>query len=115
MISDNDIKKLKSVFATKNDLKNFATKDDLKNFATKDDLKNFATKDDLKNFATKSELNDGLRKLENKIELSNEKWHSKIFNLVDGLAKEIHDSRESRVIFSYRIEDLDKRVKVLEE
>jgi hypothetical protein len=38
MISDNDIKKLKTVFATKNDLKLFATKDDLKRFATKDDL-----------------------------------------------------------------------------
>ncbi|MFA6007228.1 MAG: hypothetical protein WC784_01105 [Candidatus Shapirobacteria bacterium] len=66
-------------------------------------------------FATKSELNDSIRKLENKIESSNERWHSKIFDLVDGLAKEIHDGRESRAIFSYRIEDLDKRVKVLEE
>lgn len=43
-------------FATKDDLKNFATKDDLKNFATKDDIKNFATKDDSKNFATKDDL-----------------------------------------------------------
>ncbi len=87
MIDNNDIKKLKTIFATKKDLKNFATK---------------------------SELMSGLRNLENKIELSNEKFHSKIFNLVDGLAKEIHDGRESRAIFSYRIEDHEKRIKTLE-
>ena len=47
MIDNNDIKKLKTIFATKKDLKNFATK---------------------------SELMSGLRNLENKIELSNEKF-----------------------------------------
>ena len=31
MITDNDIKKLKTVFATKDDLKNYPTKDDLRN------------------------------------------------------------------------------------
>ncbi len=46
-LNQDDIKLLKSVFATKDDLKRFATKDDLKRFATKDDLKRFATKDDL--------------------------------------------------------------------
>jgi predicted nuclease with TOPRIM domain len=39
MITDNDVNKLKTIFATKDDLKAFATKDDLKAFATKDDLK----------------------------------------------------------------------------
>lgn len=52
------------------------------------------TNDDVKKlkelFVIKSEFNEGLRKLENKIESSNEKWHSKIFNLIDSLAKEIH-------------------------
>jgi|GEM_PF-1055294 len=71
MITDADIKKLKTVFATKDDmnemkggisgikhnLNRFATKDDLKRFATKDDLNRFATKDDLKRFATKDDLN----------------------------------------------------------
>ncbi|OGG11386.1 hypothetical protein A2Z00_00420 [Candidatus Gottesmanbacteria bacterium RBG_13_45_10] len=55
MITDADIKKLKAVFATKDDLTamerrfnaKFATKDDLNRFATKDDLNRFATKDDL--------------------------------------------------------------------
>lgn len=38
MLTDDDINKLKKIFATKEDLKNFATKDDLKQFATKKDL-----------------------------------------------------------------------------
>ncbi len=38
MITDDDIKKLSKVFATKEDLESFATKDDLRGFATKDDL-----------------------------------------------------------------------------
>ncbi|MES2225948.1 MAG: hypothetical protein V4480_04055 [Patescibacteria group bacterium] len=38
MISDQDITKLKIVFATKDDLKKFATKDDLKRFTTKDEF-----------------------------------------------------------------------------
>ncbi|MBP6989181.1 hypothetical protein KBB48_00210 [Candidatus Shapirobacteria bacterium] len=88
MISDDDVKKLKTIFATK---------------------------DDLKNFVTKSDFNDGLRRLESRIESSNEKFHSKIFDLVDSLAVEIKSGRESRAIFSYRIEDLEKRVKTLEE
>lgn len=40
MITDNDIKKLKTVFATKDDLKMYATKDDLKNYPTKVDMQN---------------------------------------------------------------------------
>jgi len=91
MIDNNDIKKLKTIFATKEDLNELKTQ-----------------------FATKSELMEGLRHLENKIELSNEKFHSKIFDLVDGLAKEIHEGRESRAIFSYRIEDHENRIKTLE-
>lgn len=55
MIKNEDIKQLKSIFATKEDLEKFATKDELKKFATKDDLKRFATKDDLKKFATKDD------------------------------------------------------------
>jgi hypothetical protein len=63
MITDADIKKLKAVFATKDDLigmekrfdRKFATKDDLigmekrfdRKFATKNDLRRFATKDDI--------------------------------------------------------------------
>lgn len=49
MITDKDIEKLKTVFATKDDLKSFASKADLQSFATKADLRFYATKDDLKN------------------------------------------------------------------
>lgn len=47
MITDKDIIKLKTIFATKDDLKWFATKEDLKLFATKEDLKAFSTKEDM--------------------------------------------------------------------
>lgn len=69
MITDKDITKLKSVFATKEDLKTSETgiRNDLNKFATKEylkksetgirnDLKRFATKNDLKRFATKDDL-----------------------------------------------------------
>ena len=55
-LNNDDIKLLKSIFTTKDDLKRFATKDDLKRFATKDDLKGFATKADLKKLTTKTDL-----------------------------------------------------------
>ncbi|PIP14808.1 hypothetical protein COW98_05065 [Candidatus Roizmanbacteria bacterium CG22_combo_CG10-13_8_21_14_all_35_9] len=48
MITDSDIKKLKKIFATKDDLKKFAAKEDLKRFATKEDLERYATKENLK-------------------------------------------------------------------
>ncbi len=70
MITDVDIKKMKAVFATKDDLKSFATKDDLKSikdslkaFATKEDLKSFASKDDLKVFATKKYVDKRFERL----------------------------------------------------
>ena len=82
MLTDDDIKKLKKVFATKAEF-----------------------------FEIKTEM----RLMEQRIDKNLEKWKSEIFNLFDGLAVEIKDGRESRSIFSYRIEDLDKRVKKVEE
>lgn len=60
-LNQDDIKLLKGIFATKDDLtsmetrfgKKFATKDDLKVFAKKDDLVNFSTKTDIKNMETR--------------------------------------------------------------
>ncbi|VVA43632.1 conserved hypothetical protein [Candidatus Roizmanbacteria bacterium] len=53
MITDADIKKMKAVFATKEDLKSIdakmATKDDLTRFATKEDIDKFTTKKDIQN------------------------------------------------------------------
>lgn len=43
MITDQDISKLKTVFATKEDLRDFAKKEDLRVFATKKDLNGLAT------------------------------------------------------------------------
>lgn len=84
MISDDDVKKLKTIFATKDELMKFATKDDLRK--------------------SKQELLDKI----------DEKYF-KIFDLVDGLAGEIRDSRGSRTIFSYRIEELEKRMEMVEK
>ena len=92
MIDDNDIKKLKTIFATKDDFKKLGQKMEVR-------------------FALKSDLNKVKQELLDRID---EKYY-KIFDLVDGLAGEIRDSRESRAIFSYRIEDLEKRVRTLEE
>lgn len=39
MLTNIDIRKLKTIFITKEDFKKFATKDELKRFASKDDLK----------------------------------------------------------------------------
>jgi len=46
MTTDADIKKMKKVFATKDDLKSLAAKKDLKAFATKVDLKSLDSKMD---------------------------------------------------------------------
>lgn len=92
MIDDNDIKKLKTIFATREDLMKLEGKMEIR-------------------FPLKSDLNKAKQEL---LERIDEKYY-KIFDLVDGLAGEIRDSRESRAIFSYRIEDLEKRVRTLEE
>lgn len=79
-LNQEDIKLLKTIFATKEDLKDFATKEDLKDFSKKDDLilmesrfnKKFASKKDLvamekrldKKFASKTEINDRFDQLE---------------------------------------------------
>jgi len=54
MLTNLDIKKLKSIFATKEDLKEIRS--DLNGFATKKDLDRFATKKDLDRFVTKEEF-----------------------------------------------------------
>ena len=46
MITDADIKKLRKVFATKDDLKSLATKEDIKSLATKKDFRELNAKID---------------------------------------------------------------------
>ena len=53
MLSDDDIKKLKQILATKADIVDLAAKKDLVKFATKEDLDKFATRDDLVKFEAK--------------------------------------------------------------
>jgi tetrahydromethanopterin S-methyltransferase subunit G len=74
--------------------------------------KDFATKDDLKtsNIRLEVKLNEKIESTKQELLDRIDEKYSKIFNLVDGLAGEIRDSRESRAIFSYRIEELEKKV-----
>ena len=51
-----EIKSIKAVMATKEDLAAMATKADIANMATKDDLAGMATKADIANMATKEDL-----------------------------------------------------------
>ena len=82
MVTNDDVKKLKAIFATKDDLNKLNGKLE----------------------RTKQELLDKI-----------DERYSDIFNLVDGLAVEIRDGRESRAVFSYRIEELEKRTRLLEK
>lgn len=79
MLTNADIKKLKEVFATKDDWKKFATKDDLKNELRKE-LRKYTTKNDLKeavrelmdftvalNEATKKEIVDVIKEFGSEI------------------------------------------------
>jgi len=68
MITNKDIEKLKTVFATKEDLKRFATKEDLDirlaKYATKEDLDIRLAK-----YATKKDLDDNLKNHPNRTEM----------------------------------------------
>ncbi len=103
MITDNDIKKLAKIFATKNDLKRYPTKTDLKNelskYATKEDLKNelrkYTTKEDLKQ--TTVEIIDILMEAINNID-------SKL-NTIIHKYDDIHDITENHELRITKIED----------
>ncbi len=56
-----------------------------------------------------------LDKFETKLEKKLFNWKSEIFNLVDGLAKEIRDTREFRDISSHRISTNTRRIEILEK
>ena len=90
MITDNDIKKLKTVFATKDDLSK-------------------------SNIGLVGKIDNKIEKTEQKLSDEIKENYFKIFDLVDGLAGEVRDSRESRTIFSYRIEELEKRMEMVEK
>ena len=91
MITDADIKKMKALFVTKEDLKQMSDK-----FENK-----FATKDDLKRFATKDEISLGFRELvkyigETRIEI------------VGLLTKQINDFQEEFNDFRQEMRDINR-------
>jgi hypothetical protein len=97
-LTNKDIEKLKTIFATKEDLFGFATKEDLARFATKEDLSRFATKEDLARFVTKAEfaelkanvqdLNTGFQVLNNRMLIN-----------FDAVFKELQSIRQELVSF----------------
>ena len=114
MITDKDIQKLKTVFATKEDLNSFSTKDDLKNFATKDDLKNFATKDDLEKLEIRTgesfiDVKDKIDNLENQFkDLKNE-----VISMEDHIIKEIQSMKlDQQASLSHRREIADHETRI---
>ncbi|MBI5122227.1 hypothetical protein HZA75_00045 [Candidatus Roizmanbacteria bacterium] len=114
MITDVDIKKMKKVFATKEDLKKFATKDDLKKFITKEDFKV-----ESKKFATKEDLEVALEKYATKDDLLNvtKELKNDILDFKDSILHEIIKLREDITVvigYSDRIEDHDQRIEKLE-
>ncbi|PIU72908.1 hypothetical protein COS78_04455 [Candidatus Shapirobacteria bacterium CG06_land_8_20_14_3_00_40_12] len=57
---------------------------------------------------------DDLRKELEKLDRKAADRHSKLFDLVDGLAKEIRDSREFRIIISHQLDEVRGRLDTLE-
>lgn len=113
MITDADIKKLKTIFATKKDLERFATKKDLEKFATKKDLERFATKKGLDKLGLVSATKKDLEKF-----LSRDEFITKF----DALMYELKAIREEFVVGSYRrrentdaIENHERRLAKLEK
>lgn len=73
------------------------------------------TNDDFQKLSNIYATKDDLREMKDELVKKMDENYSKVFDLVDGLAVEIKDGRASRTIFSYRIEDLDKRMRGLEK
>ncbi len=91
MITDADIRKLKKVFATKDDLLGMESRFNRK----------FATKDDLKAFATKADIANALKAMEERLRRD--------------IVKDVADMLQDSVIkilnqHEYRIDRLEKHV-----
>jgi len=110
MITDQDIKKMKSIFATKEDLKRFAAKDDLKGFATKEDLKGFATKEDLKSFRNELRLefvtkNDFQKGIDDLVRLI-----TNGFNRMDNAIKKLDENNETLTNHEHRLDRIEDKI-----
>lgn len=91
MITNNDINKLKEVFATKDDLKAYATRDEVK--------------------AIVAEANDDQNA---KIDAKLIQFRSDIFNKIDLVIGELKTIREEQAVVSYRLSDHEDRITKLE-
>ena len=135
MITDNDVKKLKEAFATKDDLKKLLTKEDGKKFLTKEDGKKFLTKEDGKKFLTKEDgkkfaTKDDLEELELRVAKSFAETQHQIFNIQNtmvtrdefitledhmlGQIKTLFDENLVRSEHRREIDDHEKRITKLE-
>ena len=83
MITDADIKKMKAVFVTKDDMKAFVTKDDIKSLSNKFDTK----------FSTKEELKQETGALNKKINVSIREVLDFISETKSDIMKELNDFR----------------------
>ena len=87
VLTNEDIQKLKEIFATKADLDKFATKEDLKRFVTREDLNRFATKEDLEK--NRTQIKQDTLEVVKKALAENNRELGKIF----GDLQEIYDGR----------------------
>ncbi|MDO8715892.1 MAG: hypothetical protein Q7J73_03670 [Dehalococcoidales bacterium] len=97
MITNDDIKKLKGVFATKQDLKRFATKDDL-------------SKVKVALVVTQHELNGKIGALGQKFD---DKFDQVIVKL-DAVYGELRDFRQEQVMHQPKHDRIDRRLEKLE-
>lgn len=117
MLDEKDIKKLKEILATKEDLKDFATKDDLKNFATKDDFKDL--KGDFKNL--KLDLISAMEKVfPTKVEMDKrfdkvEESFSDLQTSVDTYAKQANTYFQEMVILNNNYRRLEGWIHLVAE
>ena len=101
MITDDDVKKLKKVFATKKDLDKFATKDDLKKTTTELQVEIFKTREELK-----SEIN--------LLEERFDKKFDRVMNGVDKVVVELQAMRQEQSIHRLEHDDIEKKFKAIE-
>jgi hypothetical protein len=99
MITDNDIKKLKTTFVTKDDLEQFATKTDL-------DLK-------VVGLVHTTELNQKLDDMENRLD----KKYDKVMNVLDKVVGELQNIRDDMTMIQGnkdQLEDHEDRITTIE-
>lgn len=76
----------------------------------KTELKRFATKEDLS--VARIDLKTEMAKMEQRIEEKAQTRHDEILNLFDGLAGEVKDNEEFRLVTNHRLDRLENAVGV---